>query len=50
MPNAVRQPVEQIDELWYYWTEDWSRKIGPFDTKDAAEKAWIHYWYVEDHG
>jgi hypothetical protein len=45
-PDTTRDPVHVENEAWYHWDETWTKRAGPFPTRDAAEEnlaAYVHW-------
>jgi hypothetical protein len=44
-------PINQHDDgSWYFWNEVWADEIGPFGTKEIAERALKDYGLFLDKG
>lgn len=41
--NGRLNPVEEIDDKWYFWEENWSNKQGPFENVVEAKAAFREY-------
>lgn len=39
----MTSPIHEDDGKWYFWDETWSDRLGPYNTKEIAEKAMQQY-------
>jgi len=46
--NPVHQ--NETDGKWYFWDETWADRLGPYETKEAAEEACENYAIFLDGG
>lgn len=36
-------PVHQCDGKWWFWSETWADRLGPFDSEEECRRAVIDY-------
>ena len=41
--NGHLNPVEKIDDKFYFWDETWANKYGPYENAVEANKALLEY-------
>jgi hypothetical protein len=45
MKQEILEPIHEEDSKWYFWNETFTKKIGPFHSKEEAEKNLVKYCF-----
>lgn len=43
LSDGSPDPIKRYNDGWYFWDETWTRRFGPFDSKDAVSKSFDSY-------